>query len=300
MDLFKNSKYIIIFIVLFLSTGCEQKEPDLYQLMKSQDGRVYRLNKQTGHIVILEGDKILPLEVQKKNNNVFSGQSSPNDQAEEQRVSLVLQDEEKTQPIINPDDRYHDWGEEQLSGKNLKVSFKSYWETGVLHYILEAYPYSSLKKMLDKKEDDVYYQRKWHGFLVKLTDDNQDTVKIVPVNLWYMARTLDEKGKFYSVKARSEIQLLEDEFIRVTGFEVDWKLDRILIPDYKFENKVEDLIDTYSWYGEVDPKADKKAPEGAKYWWITFPDRQKIYFSTEEELLDSYKNTIEKILENHN
>ncbi|MFH1063248.1 MAG: hypothetical protein V1747_10265, partial [Candidatus Omnitrophota bacterium] len=204
---------------------------------------------------------------------------------------------DKIIPQANTPRKLKQWGDEQLSGKNLKVSFQSSWENNRLVYSVEAYPYSSLKKMLDKKETDIYYQRIWHGFIIKLTDDNNETVKVVPVRLWDMAKTLDDKGKVAGLKTESEIDLLEDEFIRITGYRVDWKLDNILIPEYKFKNKIDDLIDTYSWYGEVDPRLDSNAPYGAKYWWMTFPDKKKIYFSTEEELLKSYKATVEKILE---
>ena len=269
--------------------------------MTSQDGRVYRLNKQTGHIVILEGDKIVPLEVQKRPKPIDAGHEeekvpseNPSQPVPDEPSPIVEQPAQSETPVTV------DWGFKQLSGKNLKVSFKSYWKDSKLFFELEAYPYSSLKKMLDKKESDVYYQRKWHGFIVQLLDDNREIVKIIPVKLWDMTRTFDEKGKFASVKMISDIGLLEDEIIRVTDFSIDWKLDRILIPDYRFENKVDDLIDTYSWYGEVDPAQDKDAPPGAKYWWITFPDREKIYFSTEEELLESYQSTIENILEKNN
>ena len=77
---------------------------------------------------------------------------------------------------------------------------------------------------------------------------------------------------------------------------LEWKLDTILMPDYKFEDKMGDLIQTYNSYGEVDRSVDKDAPVGAKYWWITFPAQKKVYFSTEDELLHSYKTTVEGIL----
>lgn len=291
---------LLVFLIFF--AGCENKNNtnNPYQLMQSEDGRLYRLNKETGQIVVLEGDKIIPLEVErrKKNNNEQLAVVSPEvieSNPIELTVPVIPEDKIISAPI--PERKLKQWGDEQLSGKNLKVSFQSYWENNKLTYSVEASPYSSLKSMLEKKEEDIYYQRKWHGFIIKLIDANNETVKVIPVKLWDMAKTLDEQGKFYSLKTDAEIELLEDEFIRITGYKVNWKLDNILIPEYKFKNKIDDLINTYSWYGEVDPRVDSTAPSGAKYWWMTFPDKKKIYFTTEEELLKSYKETVEKILE---
>ncbi|MBU1086677.1 MAG: hypothetical protein KKD05_04075 [Candidatus Omnitrophica bacterium] len=282
-------------------SGCENKKnnTDVYQLMQSDDGRLYRLNKETGQIVVLEGNKIIPMEVERR--------KKPSTEQPAQTNALVENKQNPVQPgqeipdknilVVTPSRQLKQWQDEPLSGKNLKISFQSNWENNRLFYIVEAQPYSSLKKMLDKKEQDIYYQRKWHGFIIKLLDNNNETVKVIPVKLADMAKTADEKGNFSSLKTETEIDLLEDEYIRITGYKVVWKLDNILIPEYKFKNKVEDLIGTYSWYGEVDPRVDGNAPYGAKYWWMTFPDKKKIYFSTEEELLKSYKETVEKILE---
>jgi hypothetical protein len=304
----------LVLLIIF-AAGCENKKDadNPYQLMSAEDGRIYRLNKKTGQIVVLEGDKIIPLEVERRKKN------KPEQQVENKPIIADKQDITPT-PEINPvvttplpvpvavpvpnkivpdENPYHklkQWGDEHLSGKNLRVSFQSYWENNQLFYSLEVFPYLSLKKMLDKKESDIYYQHKWHGFIIKLVDNNNDTVKEIPISLGDMSPSLNAKGKLSSLKIEEKIDLLEDENIRITGYKVDWKLDNILIPEYKFKNKVEDLIDTYSWYGEVDPKFDVNAPEGAKYWWMTFPNKKKIYFSTEEELLQSYQSTIEKII----
>ncbi len=298
MHILKNLFGLIAILLLFsFSSGCEKKQESSnpYQLMNSDDGRLYRLNKKTGHIVILEGNKIIPLEVERRTKAIPDKPEVVVDTPDLKQDVTPLQ--VNPPEIIKTEKHVKHWDDEQLRGKNLKVSFESSWLDNKFSYVLEAHPYSSLKKMLDKKESDVYYQHKWHGFVIKLIDQNEQTVKIVPVKLWDMSKTLDDQGKFLSLKTDSQIELLEDEFIRITGYKVDWKLDRILIPDYKFKNKVDDLIQTYSWYGEVNRKVDKLAPHGAKYWWITFPDKKKIYFSTEEELLNNYKLTIEKIVE---
>ncbi|MBU1044756.1 MAG: hypothetical protein KJ915_10215 [Candidatus Omnitrophica bacterium] len=303
MQVFKNILPLGMLLLLVFCLGCENQKnsSDVYQLMQSEDGRLYRLNKETGQIVVLEGTKIIPMEVERRKTNtadqVISSEAKENN-SNNQNVEPVSQElPDKIIPKPIPIRQLKQWHDEQLNGKNLKISFQSSWENNRFFYIVEAHPYSSLKLMLDKKEEDIYYQRKWHGFIIRLLDANNETVKDIPVRLWDMAKILDENGKFSSLKAEAEIDLFEDEYIRITGYKVVWKLDNILIPEYKFKNKVDDLIDTYSWYGEVDPRVDANAPSGAKYWWITFPDKKKIYFSTEEELLKSYQATVEKILE---
>jgi len=293
----------ILFLAILFISGCDNKKnsDSVYQLMESEDGRLYRLNKETGQIVLLEGNKIVPLEVERRKKIDLPPKSMEANSIIEDTPQDLKQTgsdlQEKIIAVVTPSRQLKQWHDEQLSGKNLKVSFQSSWENNKLFFILEALPYSSLKRMMDKKEEDIYYQRKWHGFIVKLIDNNNDTVKVIPVKLWDMARTLGEKGRFASLKIESKVDLLEDEFIRITGYKIEWKLDNILIPEYKFKNKVDDLIGTYSWYGEVDTRVDTTAPDGAKYWWMIFPDKKKIYFSTEDELLKSYQETVEKILE---
>jgi len=271
--------------------------------MKAADGSVYRLNKKTGQVSMIKGDEIVPIKAAKPKSELKPAKISL-EKGQPIEVSQSILQAKTPESADNVQVNYSaenmkDWSEQQFQGKNLKVRFKSAWQDGVLHYEFEAYPYLSLKKMLDKKEEDVYYQRKWHGFVIKLIDEEGVIIKVIPIKLWDMARTIDNKGRFESMVRKEKIELPEDEYIRITGYNLDWKLDRLLIPDYKFQNKVDDLMQTYSWYGEVDPKVDVDAPAGAKYWWMTFPDKRKVYFSTEQELLKSYKETVGKIIDSH-
>jgi len=268
-------------------------------LMEGADGVIYRLNKRTGQVAIINGDTIKPLRV--------SAKYRKKKEAETKAVAGGSADNLKTASASPPEERVKKtmplemkvWSEQQFRGKNLKVRFKSAWADGILHYELDAYPYSSLEKMIKKKQSDVYYQRKWHGFVVKLLDEEGVIVRVIPVKLWDMAKTLDNQGRFSSLVKKDDIELPEDEFIRITSYSLDWKLDCLLIPDYKFYNKIDDLMQTYSWYGEVDRNVDADAPEGAKYWWMTFPDKKKVYFSTEEELLEHYEETTKQIIQNN-
>lgn len=297
--------FIILLLFLYL-IGCD-KMPDSrtskYQLMKAADGSLYRLNKNTGQVSVIKGDAIIAIKSAKSSTGLESEQpSAKEDQPSKvsQENTVVQQSDHKPTPSVLVDyseETMKDWSEQQLQGKNLKVKFRSAWKDGILNFEFEAYPYLSLKKMLDKKEEDVYYQRKWHGFVIKLVDEENVIVSVIPIKLWDMARTIDNKGRFEGMVIKEKIELPEDEYIRITGYNLDWKLDRLLIPDYKFQNKVDDLMQTYSWYGEVNRKEDPDAPVGAKYWWKTFPDKRKVYFSTEQELLKSYKETVGNIID---
>ncbi len=294
----------IFILVLMCLIGCDKSPESLsshYQLMKAVDGSVYRLNKKTGQVSVIKGDEIVAIKSVNSKPEVKAAETSAKkDQAEEENLDSMP---EKQQLQVNnvqvdySEENMKDWSEQQFHGKNLKVKFRSAWKDGVLQYEFEAYPYLSLKKMLDKKEEDVYYQRKWHGFVIKLVDEEGVIINVIPIKLWNMARTMDNKGRFEAMVTKDKMELPEDEYIRITGYSLDWKLDRLLIPDYKFQNRVDDLMQTYSWYGEVDPKEDSSAPQGAKYWWMTFPDKKKIYFSTESELLKSYQETVGKIID---
>ncbi|MCK4993415.1 MAG: hypothetical protein KAS13_00025 [Candidatus Omnitrophica bacterium] len=296
---------ILILLVLTL-TSCDrlpEGQTSNYQLMKAADGLLYRLNKKTGQVSVIKGDAIAPIKSTMPKPEVKSAEISPQEEKPQEENLTTLQ-EKAPKTVSNvqvdyTDESMKDWNEQQFQGKNLKVKFKSAWKESILYYEFEAYPYLSLKKMLDKKEEDVYYQRKWHGFVIKLVDEENVIVKVIPIKLWDMARTIDNKGKFAGMVIKEKIELPEDEYIRIIGYNLDWKLDLLLIPDYKFQNKVDDLMQTYSWYGEVNRIDDKDAPQGAKYWWMTFPDKRKVYFSTEAELLKSYQETVGNIVDNN-
>jgi len=276
-----------------------------YQMITGRDGALYRLNKKTGEVDLIDGKSILPLKT-------GAADSIKITDAEKKTEQSVVPAEaagtpENTAPAAAADNKpslsepaaARHWPELQLNGKNLKCSLQTQWEADTLRYTFEVYPYSSLKKMIDRKEQDIYYQRKWHGFIVRLLDADRDVVKQLSFKLWDMARIFDENGRFASVKTSASVEMDKTQYESVVDYAVSWKIDWMLIPEYGFADQMDDLIQTYNWYGEVNRKVDVDAPPGAKYWWMTFPEQKKVYFSTQEELLKSYKETTQKILESH-
>jgi len=287
-----------------------QPEP-AYQMVTGKDGALYRLNQKTGELALVDGASIIPLKAAAPGAvvPVSAGESGGGEQknepavvggvpAEEPHPVVPAVPEKVESPEPVPVVLRH-WPELQLNGKNLKCSLETQWDADTLRCVFEVYPYSSLKKMIERKEQDIYYQRKWHGFIVKLRDKDKNVVKQVSFKLWDMARVFDENGKLGSVKATASVAMDKAGYETVVDYAVSWKIDWMLIPEYGFADQMDDLIQTYNWYGEVNRKVDVDAPPGAKYWWITFPEQKKVYFSTQEELLKSYKETTRRILENH-
>ncbi|MCP4650784.1 MAG: hypothetical protein GY853_12005 [PVC group bacterium] len=265
----------LLLIVLLLINGCDNNPfaRERYQVIKGVDGALYRLDKKTGEIKIV-------------------------------KVSNYIEEEPEIDPSLNgaeiEDTELEipkDWGEHQVRGKNLRIKLITYWKLGKLHYEFEVYPFSSLKRMFQRKENDAYYRLRKHGFLLKLVDENNFVISEIFVNLNDMKKVPDLKGKTNSLFLKSSLELGMREYRQIENYNFDTNLDWIVIPNYKFPDKVKDLIQTYNCYGEVDPKVDKDAPVGSKYWWITYPERNKVYFSSEEELLRSYEKTILNILE---
>jgi hypothetical protein len=298
------SGLLLLLMVCFV--GCEQRQPHPpqeapYQMLTSRDGSLYRLNKQTGQMVRIEGENIVPLK---------NATSAPQYREEEgalaqvPEVTPLLPESPHPGPLSLVENQGQPalpkkWHDLQLNGKNLKCSLQTSCQEEVMRYQFDVYPYASLKKMMDKKEDDVYYQRKWHGFILKLIDNKEAILRQIPIKLWGMSRIFDNDGKLFSVRTSAAIAMSKEEYESIADYAVAWKLDWMLLPDYKFTDQVDDLIQTYQWYGEVDRRVDPNAPAGAKYWWITFPEQKKVYFSTQEELLKSYKETTQKILDRH-
>ncbi|MFH2137467.1 MAG: hypothetical protein ABII88_03025 [Candidatus Omnitrophota bacterium] len=289
-----NIKTIFIFctIISFFLAGCDNLPfmPDKFQMIKGPDGAIYKLNKKTGEITVIKSGSFVAEDLSVNQTD------APGDGSDDDSGYASLDTSEMIAiELANP----REWTERQINGKNLKAKLTTYWKEGNFYYHFTVAPYASLKKMMERKEKDVYYRLRKHGFIIKFIDGNEFVIKELTLLLTDMDKVLDQKDNTIALETNESVALGMRECAQIRDFLLTADLDWMTIPNYKFDDKVKDLIQTYNCYGEVNSRVDLNAPPDAKYWWMTYPEKKKIYFSTEEELINSYEKTISRILEDN-
>ena len=243
-------------------------------MIKGPDGAIYRLNKVSGEI------KIIKMGTYISEEPIFSGTGVVNLPVDEKELESS-----------------RDWCLHQISGKNLTVQASTYWKKGQIYLTFKVYPYKSLMKMFQKKDEDVYYRLKKHGFSITMVNESGFEIVEFFVELSKMEKYWDKNAEGNGVLMNLNTFLGASEYVAITDYSFESNLDWIYIPNYGVKDKVSDLIQEYDHYGEVNHRLDMVAPRNAKYWSMKYPDKKKIYFSTEEELLRSYENSVINIIE---
>lgn len=201
-------RLIILFLVLnvFLS-GCEYNpfEQNKYQIIKNKDGKMYRFNKKTGEMMMIENDKAVPLD------NIESTMA-------EKSEDLVL-----SEPV--------DWGEWVIPHKGLKMQLRTNWRNNSLYYQFKVFPYYLLAKMFKKSEKDYQYNLIWYGFIIKFLDKNGFIIKEIPVKLWDMERIVNKDGEEIALSLNSNDLCTKEDYFSIETYEIVWSLDDIFIPN---------------------------------------------------------------------
>jgi hypothetical protein len=215
-------KLLVLFLIfLFFLSSCEQNP---YQLVKGENGTVYRLNKKTGQISIIKDDKVIDLETPE--------------------AIAVKKIREKTLEELK------EWGERQIPGKKLYVKLETSWRENKLLYKFTAYPYESLKAILSSKNLDYYtaLQRSQQKFIIELLDKNGFVIKEIDIKLWEMTRIVDEEGNPIEMVMNSQIDCSKEIYESINDYSIKWSLEIKLIPtqyeDYRKEliSKIESFM----------------------------------------------------------
>lgn len=195
----KKSFQILLLVTSLL--GCGQER---YKITEGKDGKAYRLDKKTGEMVLIEDNKIIPLET-----------------VESKRAKRT---HEKI--LENP----IEWGEVQIPGHNLKVKLKTSWRESKLYYEFTVFPYSSLERIYNKKESDPYYGVDY-GFTIGLVDKNSFVIIKIPISLWIMDKFVNESGEISGLLINSNIGLSKDEYEAMATYSPGWILDNEFMAD---------------------------------------------------------------------
>ena len=260
-----NKLFIIFLLSSFLLVGCEYNpfEQSPYQIIKDEDGKIYRLDKKTGKMAVIKDNKVMPLETPESTYT------------KESREKLLEEPKE--------------WGDQRISGKKLKVAVRTNWRSGKLNYALRVFPYSSLEKIFRKLENvsryNTTYRYRTQNFIINFYDKNSFKIKSITVSMWDMTRIVNKNGEVIELSIKSSVACSQRDYLSIADSSVTWILDEERIPDYAFEDKMNDCIMAApKSYGKVDHSIDKDVAENRNYWLIA-DSGEKYYFSTEEELI---------------
>jgi hypothetical protein len=190
-------KILLILIGLFCSTifiGCEQSP---YQITKSEDGTVYRLNKKTGELFVIKDNKLIPLE-------------TPEMEQAKKALDKVLEE-----PI--------DWGEYEITGKDIMVKLKTAWRDGKIYYECIAFPYKALDRFYRLRYSDSQ-QFLLQKFTIGLHDKNNFLIKEIPIYIKDMTILIGGKGERDALGLNSNVELSRNDYENISVCSVGWNL----------------------------------------------------------------------------
>jgi len=204
-------KFIAIFVLLLSFLCCKQSN---YEIIKGEDGSIYRLNNKTGEMVVLRGDKSVPVE-------------TPESLREKREKEKLL-----SEPKI--------MRETQVPGRQIFVKLITSWRGNLMNYKFFAYPYMHLT---DAKSPT--YLR--YEFNVSLCDKNGFTVKTINIPLTDMIITVDDNGNPIFLDKSSSIDCDLEEYEAIESYSISWKLPPVHISEKKgykegLLKEVKDLI----------------------------------------------------------
>lgn len=165
----KTSCYIAIGSISILFLGCEFEErSESWDLVSTPNGLVYRINKKSGDVDLVEGDGLLKLsEIQNREENK----------------------KYNTHVIYWPAGSI-----EQL--EEISLNLKTSWRDGQLHYLFTVSPYSDLIQKEYENPDSLA------NFFINLRDEHDFKLLCIPVRIsattkmWYedQIRCLQAEG----------------------------------------------------------------------------------------------------------
>ena len=177
-----------MFSLLF---GCSSKEE--YQMSTSEGGRIYRLNKKTGAISLIEGYNITNLQEPK------ASESSSN-------IDSLLFKSKEWQELTLP------------TNPNLKVNLKTIWRDGKLFYILYVAP------VTDKLKEARTGFLSNNKFTLQLTDANGFYLLEIPIPLKSMTEIVDNNGNATYLSANDNVSCTSETYLALASWTCSWNL----------------------------------------------------------------------------
>ena len=162
----KTSYCIAIGTLSILLAGCDSEQSaENWDLATAPNGVVYRINKKTGDVSLIDGTQITKLGVLKDQKT----------------------DEEKKSHLIE----YPPYPVDSLGGITFKLKTK--WRDGKIHYILSVTPYTP---QIQRERENPLSSSQFH---INFYDTDGFKLLSLPVKIFDMTQAVDQAGQTHSM-----------------------------------------------------------------------------------------------------
>ncbi len=176
--------FIMACFVLAFS-GCNFKSD--YKLITSQNGRVYRIDKSSGEVSLVEGFTITKLQEPK---------TEEESKQEELKLFKAI-----TWPTI------------KLPGTTITLVLRTIWREGNIYYQLNASPYEG-----DLQRSAESYLSSSSYFSIEMRDKDGFILLRVPISISRMSGIVDNNGKRESMEANDKIECTSGKYLSFVGW----------------------------------------------------------------------------------
>jgi hypothetical protein len=178
--------WTFVFLMLVALCACDRGER--YGVEQGKDGRVYRIDKKTGEMAVVSGEKVISL-------------NTPEMRKDEGTLA-----EAKF------------WGQTTIPPPHsLQLSLASSWREGLMHYRLKVTPYSQGEKL----------QKGNNSIDIVMTDKGGFHLLTIPVLLNRLSFISDEKGEKVGFEMSSSVECSAEKYKAFTGWTPMWRLEEI-------------------------------------------------------------------------
>lgn len=208
----KRLRFALLLIAVFAVTlsGCEKKER--YAIEQGKDGRVYRLDRQTGEMAVVVGEKLIGMNTPERQKN------------EKQSESALAQ--EKNWPDENIPEPY-----------NLNCKLKTSWREGRMYYIFSVYPMKKAPASTEGKQietpDPVSGDWEWRDqyignlsnhITINMADKGGFKLAEISLPFYSLIRTVDDKGKPSHIQNEGNVPCTSDTYKDLNSWSMQWNL----------------------------------------------------------------------------
>jgi hypothetical protein len=178
-----------ILALVILHTGCDGGDKSgPYELLKADNGLVYRINKASGQVSLIAGTQVTTLDEWGGTKN-----------GEPKRSYL------------------RNWPETTMNQLgDLSLVLKTTWRDGTLLYVLRACPYAG------RLEAERNSKTSAARFNLNFNDADGFQVLSIPVEVAEMTRELDEKGVPSALSVNSSTSCTVGTYESIKGWSAGW------------------------------------------------------------------------------
>lgn len=192
-----NNKHLTTILIVLILAGCATSR---YQLSRDAEGRIIRLDTQTGEVMLVEGDKLTPVKAPEM------GLGTAKHVFKEEEISTVeLPDGGKSWPTLTVPD---------LGNANAELT--SYWHNGKMRYVLELYPMSKRLKLIYAR----YYTNPTFTLTMNDTAGKQVMWNALPGN--QMKRTYNKSLKVKELSSEGVVVMTKGEYDSLASWQLQW------------------------------------------------------------------------------